>query len=145
MISEYAYLSSGEKVEILENLSGEIKNGLIDGPFIHYLKEINRIRGVASMECCTGHEEKALLGYIDLRLSEEKYNDFKRVWILEMLKMRGIVLAVKEKYILDKHQFILPVIRIYFAPDRFSTFVVLLLEKLSRMSVEYDKVEKYFG
>lgn len=85
MISRY--LTLDEKLKILKNLRKEIEEDKVDEKIIPYLIRINKIKGVCTVQSCSGHwgEDKWFekdgrkyqkdTGYLAIRLSRHMWNE----------------------------------------------------------------------
>lgn len=64
------WLTDEEKIVNLNRLNSDIENGDIDKVFVPYLLKINKMGGICTTQCCTGHSKKNPSGYLSLRMTK---------------------------------------------------------------------------
>jgi len=73
------FLKKKEKSALLKELGKEISRGNIDSGIVPYLRILNKMDGVCTLFCCTGHlhPEDSMMteeGYIVLRLNKQRFD-----------------------------------------------------------------------
>lgn len=87
--NERQYVSDEQKQDILRQLNMLIQSGVVDADMIPWLEKLNKLNGVVSTFCCTGHRN-GWLGYIAIQVNKNIHSflttadiDYNRFCLVE--------------------------------------------------------------